>query len=69
MSELSDIEDINLGNISSRLEIFWRDMNNCTNYAKTKRGLQKRKQDIANYRLSIDVIATHSMIYKTSIDN
>ncbi len=69
LSELSDIEDINLGKISSRLEMFWRDMNNCTNYAQTKRGLQKRKQDIANYRLSIDVIATHSMIYKTSIDN
>ncbi|WP_318286230.1 hypothetical protein [Limnospira fusiformis] len=69
LSELSDIEDINLGKISSRLEMFWRDMNNCTNYAQTKRGLQKRKQDIANYRLSIDVIATHSMIYKSSMDN
>ncbi|CDM94522.1 hypothetical protein [Limnospira indica] len=69
LTELSDIEDINLGKISSRLEMFWRDINNCTNYAKTKRTMQKKKQDIINYRLSIDVIATHSMIYKTSIDN
>ncbi|GCE96090.1 hypothetical protein NIES46_41570 [Arthrospira platensis NIES-46] len=67
LNELSDIEDITLDKLSSQLEIFWRNLDNCNQYSKAKKLLQKHKKDITNCRLSLEIIATHSLIYESPL--
>ncbi|BAI88074.1 hypothetical protein [Limnospira platensis] len=68
LSDLNDVEDITLDKLSSQLEIFWRDIDNCNQYSKVKKQLQKHKKDIINARLSSEIIVTHSLIYQLSIN-
>lgn len=68
LSDLNDVEDITLDKLSSQLEIFWRNIDNCNQYSKVKKQLQKHKKDIINARLSSEIIVTHSLIYQLSIN-
>ncbi|MFO7143680.1 hypothetical protein B9T16_19695 [Arthrospira sp. PCC 8006] len=68
LSDLNDVEDITLDKLSSQLEIFWRNIDNCNQYSKVKKQLQKHKKYIINARLSSEIIVTHSLIYQLSIN-
>ncbi|MDF2211863.1 hypothetical protein L1F28_24650 [Arthrospira platensis NCB002] len=37
LSDLNDVEDITLDKLSSQLEIFWRNIDNCNQYSKVKK--------------------------------
>lgn len=69
VSDLLDIEDMNINKYSSQVSNFWRDIGNCTRFNECKKALQKQKKDIKNPKLSLDVIATHSVIYESDINN
>lgn len=69
VSDLLDIEDMNISKYASKVSNFWKDIGNCNRYNQCKKALQKRKKDIYNPKLSLDVIATHSVIYNSPISD